>query len=370
MDPAVVDEEWALVASLLPEGWEDLARETKALRRARGIDGAATLLRLILLHAGVGLSLRSTVARARVVGLAAISDVALHLRLRDCGPWLEELTSSMLKRSRYALSVPVLPAGMRLRAVDATTVQEPGATGTSWRVHYTLALPELRCDFFEVTGVDGGETYRRIPVRKGDVILGDRGYCQREGVRHVIEAGGAAIVRLNLNNFPLLDRQGRKFGLLSHLRQLTDHQPREWTVQFDAGADRYEAQLCAVRRSAVAAERARSRILRRASRNGHVVQPETLEGAGYIFVLSTLSSQEASAVAVLDLYRVRWQIELAFKRMKSLLNAGHVPKYSDRSARAWIQGKLLTVLLIEQLLDEARLFSPWGFALPMPQSLA
>lgn len=363
---AVVDKEWELVASLLPEGWENLARETKALRRTRGIDSPGTLLRLLLLHAGVGLSLRSTVARAQAAGLVAISDVALHLRLREAGPWLEKLTAVMLARSRYALHIPALPPGMRLRAVDATTVEEPGATGTSWRVHYALGLPELQCDFFEVTGAQGGETYRRLPIRRDDVILGDRGYCHRQGVRHVVNAGGAVIVRLNLTSFPLLDRRGRKFALLPHLRQLAAHVPGEWAVQFEADGECHGARLCAVRRSAPAAEQARARILRRAQRNGKIVPPETLEAADYIFVLSTLAAAVVSTTTVLDLYRVRWQIELAFKRMKSLLSAGHVPKYNDRSARAWIQGKLLTVLLIERLLEEARLFSPWGFALAAP----
>jgi IS4 transposase len=73
---------------------------------------------------------------------------------------------------------------------------------------------------------------------------------------------------------------------------------------------------------------------------------------------------------VLDLYRARWQIELCFKRFKSLLGLGHLPKRSDASARAWIEGKLLTVLLIERLVDEARFFPPWGFDIAEKKPLA
>ena len=32
--------------------------------------------------------------------------------------------------------------------VDATTVEERGGAGTDWRIHYTLCLPDLSCDFF------------------------------------------------------------------------------------------------------------------------------------------------------------------------------------------------------------------------------
>jgi IS4 transposase len=66
---------------------------------------------------------------------------------------------------------------------------------------------------------------------------------------------------------------------------------------------------------------------------------------------------------VLEFYRARWQVELAFKRLKSLLEMGVVPKKKEASARAWMQGKILTVLLIERLLCEARFFSPWGYPL-------
>ena len=69
---------------------------------------------------------------------------------------------------------------------------------------------------------------------------------------------------------------------------------------------------------------------------------------------------EFTCSQVLELYRSRWQVELAFKRLKSLMAAGHVPKSDDDSARAWMQAKLLTALLMERLLLEAKIFSPWG----------
>jgi hypothetical protein len=53
----------------------------------------------------------------------------------------------------------------------------------------------------------------------------------------------------------------------------------------------------------------------------------------------------------------------AFKRLKSLLQMGQVPKKKEASCRAWMQGKILTALLIERLLCEARFFSPWGYPL-------
>lgn len=230
-------------------------------------------------------------------------------------------------------------------------------------MHFSVALPEMLCDFYEVTDVRGGESYKRFPVSKGDLILGDRGYCHREGVAHVLQCEGDVIVRLNSTSFPLLDRSGQPFDILANLRRLNEHRCREWDVSFTAGADRLSARLCAVRKSQLAAERAKERIRREDAKKQRTSRPETLEFAEYIFVLTTVGKHELSTRAVLDLYRARWQIERVFKRMKSLLGLGHLPKKSDPSSRAWIQGKLLTVLLVERLLDEARFFSPWGFDL-------
>lgn len=372
MNPTLMDEEWGVLASLLPDGWRELARETGAMRRARGgVKSPEILLQLLLLHVSTGLSLKQASARAQVQKLASVSDVALLKRLRSSESWLRELSRRMFEASRFACASKGSPEGRRLRAVDATTVEEPGATGTDWRVHYCISLPDLRCDFFELTDVRGGETYKRVPISPGDIILGDRGYCHREGVAHVLQHQGDVIVRLNSTAFPLLDAQrDQPFALLKNLRRLKGSQPREWAVRFTAAGRTWNARMCAIRKSKIAAESAKKQIRMAASKKGNQLKADTLEFAEYIFVLATLDRQILGTHEVLELYRARWQIELCFKRMKSLLRLGHLPKRSDESARAWIQGKLLTVLLVERLIEKARLFSPWGFDCAAPQSVA
>ena len=66
---------------------------------------------------------------------------------------------------------------------------------------------------------------------------------------------------------------------------------------------------------------------------------------------------------LLDEYkRMRWRIELLFKRLKSLARIGHVPKHDDRSSRAWLCGKLLIALLTQKLIRIGRDISPWSHA--------
>jgi hypothetical protein len=206
----------------------------------------------------------------------------------------------------------------------------------------------------------------RLPVQRGDLLLADRGYSHRAGAVHVIRNQGDLIVRLNSTNFPLLDEKGKVLDLTKTLRQLQGHQPGEWKVQFEWEGKRYSGRLCAVRKTRAATERTKKKILRRAQRKQQQVQAETLELAEFFFVFTTLPASEFPAATVLELYRCRWQVELVFKRLKSLLGLGHLPKYDERSCRAWLQAKLLCALLIERLMREAKFFSPWGFAL-LPQ---
>jgi IS4 transposase len=109
-----------------------------------------------------------------------------------------------------------------------------------------------------------------------------------------------------------------------------------------------------------AAQKARVRVVRESQRNGTRLQPETLEAADYVFVFTTLAAAY-DASNVMELYRARWQIELAFKRLKSLVQLGHLKKHDKIAARAWLQGKLLVAFLVDALLVTAERISPWGY---------
>jgi hypothetical protein len=360
-------EEWEILRDWLPEDLNERARQHRFFQRARGLTDGERWLRLILMHVAGGLSLEQTAMRARELGLADISGVALFKRLRRAQDWLRDLCQHLLEEQQRRLGRGVWPSQYRVRAIDAADIQEPGATGTDWRIHYSIRLPEMVCDHYEVTDDTGGEKLGRFRFAKDELILADRGYSHRAGV---MESGAALIVRWNPAVFPIQAPAGQRWDLLENLRRLPKHGAGQWRVQFVFGGKTYDMRLCAVRKNRIAAERARRKVLRKAQRNGTQIQSQTLELAEYVLVLTSLPAEKYSARQVLELYRCRWQVELAFKRLKSLLKAGHVPKSDDQSARAWMQAKILTSLLLERLLLEARIFSPWGYELRNAEPMA
>lgn len=360
-------DDWQVVCQMLPTGWRQMAKSTGALRRARRMPDADVLLRVLLIHLADGCSLTETAVRARATGLCAISSVGLFKRLAASEHWLRWMAEQLWRRR----SVQAAPTDYRLRAVDATTVQEPGNTGTDGRLHYVIRLEDLRCDHFELTDVKGGETFRRVPVSAGDLIMGDRVYGTPPGVAHVTSRQGAVLVRINLHNLPLFTRSGAPFPVLRRARTLRVGQVRAWPAWVHYQGRAIAGRLVAVRRSASAAQLARKRLRRTASKKGWRLSSQALAAAHYVFVWTTTPDTALKPRQVMDLYRLRWQIELTFKRMKSILGLGHLPQWSDASARAWIHGKLFIALRVEQLLWEAEDFSPWGYRLDAaPQPLA
>jgi hypothetical protein len=371
----VMDEDWELLLSLMPNGWQELATRTEALKGLRKDKDAGNNLRTLLLHLACGYSLRETAVRARETQLADLSDVAVLKRLRKSKDWLQALCQRLLEEQAL-LTRPA--TGLALRLIDATLVQEPGATGSSWRIHYSLRWPQLTCDHFALTGTSGkgtGESLTHFPVRAGDHLVADRGYSNYTSLAYAAAQGATATVRLNPKGVRLLGSDGKAFPLLRRLRSLKKTKEIGcWPVSLTgaAGQEPVVGRLCVLRKSQAAIAKSQAKVKRRAESNGYTLQADTLVHAEYVMVFTTAPAS-LTAAQVLEIYRLRWQIELVFKRFKQLAQLGHLPKEDDESSKAWLYGKLFVALMTERLVQHAESFSPWGYDVETkadPKSLA
>lgn len=359
-----VEFQWPYLATLIGSS-EEIARSAVAagaLIRRREVRSADTLLRLAITYGFCGFSLRQTAAYAQTVGFATISDVALLKRLRRCGPWLGELLAHKLAQRAGGGELP--GNQLRLRLIDATTVARPGSTGIDWRLHMSMDVSRGRVDHIELTDAKGAETLTRFAFASSDLVIADRGYAKAKDLDHVSRASAFFIVRTSRHSMKLEHRDGRPFDYVEGLNQLPEAAAGEFAVQVRVSPKHtLPCRLIGIRKSEPAAERTRSKILAESRKKHRITDPRTLESAGFMAVLTNLPVDQAAPEQILDLYRFRWQIEMNFKDLKSVLELDALPAKDPALARTYLYAKLLGTFLIDDLTTRS-FFFPLGIQSP------
>src|SRR5271168_3076311 len=361
--PEILDH-WPEVSARFPADFdvEATARLRGAFTRAREIEKAETLLRLALAYGGLGMSLRETCVWAEAGGLASLSGPSLLNRLCKAGPWLGDIVAALIAEQAK------LPAGRwsgyRLRALDGTSICQPGADRTTWRLHVGYDLVTGQVDQLELTDVHGAENLQRLSYRPGDIALVDRCYARPRDLRPVIDAGADFIVRTGWNSLRLLQANGEPFDLFAALAAQIE---QESEVQVCVHEGMTEApqplmlRLVIRRKEADQAQAEQKRLLKDARKRGKQPDPRSLEAAKYILLLTSLPVAAFPSSDILAVYRFRWQIELAFKDRKSLAGLDTLPAKKPELARAWIYARLIVAIIAEQIAGQVPDSSPSGF---------
>jgi hypothetical protein len=362
--PEILDH-WPEVSARLPADYdlEATARLLGAFTRAREIRNAETLLRLALAYGGLGMSLRETCAWAEAGGIVSLSDPSLLERLCKAAPWLGDIVAALIAEQT---KVPAGRwAGYRLRALDGTSICEPGADRTTWRLHVGYDLATGQVDQLELTDVHGAESLQRLTYRPGDIVLGDRCYARPRDLRPVINAGADFIVRTGWNSLRLLQANGEAFDLFATLAAQTE-QESEVQVRIHEGvtevppSEPLMLRLVIRRKDPEQVEAEQKRLLKDARKRGRQPDPRSLEAAKYILLLTSLPAATFPPADILAIYRFRWQIELAFKRFKSLAGLDMLPAKKPELARAWIYARLIVAIIAEQIAGQVPDSSPSG----------
>lgn len=361
---ALASSAWEDLADWFPPDLERLALDSGGFQRRRAIRTPLDFLRVALAYGVLDLSLRSVSAWASEQGLGELSDVAVLGRLRRGWTFLAAVLQRLL--ARVVLVPPHTPLRRRIVLVDATTLSAPGSGGTDWRLHVGYDASRSAVVSVELTDGHGGEHLGRFGLGKGDLCVGDRGYAHEKRIAGALAAGADILVRIGHRAVRLIDTDGKPLDVLAFAtrkRARAGRPPRCESVQVFLQCDverRWPLRVVAVRKSADAAENERKRVKKEAGRKGKAVTQRTLDSSGFTFLLHSVPLEEADDATIADLYRVRWQIELAFKRWKSLLGLGNLRADDPALARAYIYAKLIAAVLSDLLVSQRRAFSPYG----------
>jgi Transposase DDE domain len=324
---------------------EATARERGALRRRRAVGSAEDLLRLAFAFVLGRLSLRSLAAWAFEQGVADLSDVALLKRLKGSADWLGDLVAAALGASRPEAGLG-LPDGRRLVAVDATAVVPPGDARNYWLVHTAFDISTQRFIAVEPSDRYERERLTRGGVRPGEIRLGDRGYACAGEIKAVLEAEADMIVRVGANHLALRDDDGQGLDRAALCRQAAANGVQDAPVRLHDHPE-LGLRLIVWALPPDAAEAARRKAKRDARSWGYTASAVGLTTAGCLMLVTSLPAERWPAERVLAAYRLRWQIELAFKRLKSIIGLEMLKAKDPDLARCWINTALLAGLLLD-----------------------
>jgi IS4 transposase len=331
---------------------EQEARATGAFLRPREVKSGVDLLRLILAYCLGERGLRLTAAWAETIGLASLSNVALLGRLRNAVPWLQSILARLVTQASVGTREAVA-GGRLIRLVDATTVRKAGKpareSGRLWRVHAVFDLPAERFSAFELTDEKGAERINRMAVIPGEIRIADAVHCRADELADVIDKGGDVVVRAGWSSARWLDEDGQAYDLVRDLRTSTTgviDRP-VWLGRKEAGAAPLRMRLVAIRMPKAKAVEAVRKARDEAKSKQRQIHPNTVTAAEWVIVVTSLDESEFATDKVLELYRLRWRIEIAFKRLKSLGKLAGPPGERPEVAKAWVLCHLIVALLTE-----------------------
>ena len=347
---ALIQQEWEQeVLSQLPADATEQARTLGAFVRANKLTCVGHLLPGLLAYVLCVCSLRELGAWAVLIGIADLSHVAWQKRLRRARDWLLWLVSQ-----RLAVTAPVAQVEQkRILLIDATRLKEPGGCGDDWRVHLGYDLLAGRLHDVRVSDQHTAEGFTLFDVRPGDLLVADRGYCRRGQLASVLTRGADLVVRLAVWQVPLLDEQGQPVDVLAWLKERKQGQ-HSCAAAFVHEGKRFSGRLIACSLPEEAAERARAKERKKASKQQRHLKEETLSLCGWFLLFTSLPQKDWLDEQVLTLYRARWQIELVIKRLKQLLKLAQLRGKTALTNEATILALLVAWSLLQPEVTSAR----------------
>ena len=318
---------------MLPEGYEAAAKETGAFGRKREITSVSDLLMLVFLYVAHGLSHLEVSVTAKMKGIAQISDVAFMKRFAKCGKLIEWLLENLNPQATAHYNKPAKFEKYDIKALDASVVTSGGKNRITHRLHFAINIFLLKSDQYKITAQKIGESLTNFVVKATDLFLGDRAYGTKTSMEHCLASEGNFIFRIRRNAFDIYDKKGNKIDLIKKLKGIRKNKTLRLRCFFLSSSDKLvPIRICAMIKPKDVVESP---------------EDDTDFMNNFIVLVTSILDPHVSAKDILELYRLRWQIELYFKRLKSLMGFGDVPNKTEAHIKIWLNAKLAVAIMLE-----------------------
>ena len=329
-----------------------------AIQRRRLIRDGSQLLRLAIRYATSG-GLRTTAGWAQTSLGVQLSGVAVFKQLRKADGFLEAMVRPLLERAAQAEGAFGDWDGPPIRLVDGSIFAGPKGRGQV-RLHASWDPVAGRFATMELTSTAEGEGFTRVGVEPGSINVGDRVYARTPELRAVAVEGAFFLVRAGVTSMKLATIDGAKpFRSQDILEAMGDAESLDVDlVALDARPRRrrpdppFPVRLVALRATESQTNRERQRIERSRSKKGVTPREDTRSITHLVLLATNLDRESWPPKRLGALLRLRWQIELAFKTLKTTCHMRQPPMNDPGLLRSWVLANLAAVLLAQIIADD------------------
>jgi len=228
-----------------------------------------------------------------------------------------------------------------------------GASEANCKIQVTYEYKAGALAFLEVTsGILPDNRYTdHLPARLGpdDLLLVDQGYFKLTTWQAIAARGAFFLTRFIVHTTLRAVDTGSVIDLKT-LLQRNPTQPQEFGVLMGptpavASACRL---ICLPASEQITNER-RRRLRKEATKKGRTVSQLHLELCAWTLLVTNIPADRLSADRALTLYALRWQIELLFKQLKSILRVHQSDTGNEHRLRCELYGKLIMAVLLHRL---------------------
>ena len=191
----------------------------------------------------------------------------------------------------------------------------------------------------------------QLPERlnKKDLALFDLGYFKLKALRRIDEKGAFYLCRL-LTKTSVHDRQNMEEIQLHRLLGKLDGDAYELNVVLGGQQrDKVPCRLICLRVSEQLANKRRRELRARTRRRRKGCSKKSLALCSWTLLITNAPAKRLPARIALDLYMLRWQIELLFKQLKSILQIHQSNTGREPRLRCELYGKLIGAVLIHRI---------------------
>lgn len=228
-----------------------------------------------------------------------------------------------------------------------------GASTANCKLQAVYDYKRSELQFLDVTsGIHPDNRYTdNLPrmLNKGDLILFDQGYFKLSMLEALIAKGAFFLTRFLVRTVVVDPVSQERIDLHKHLSRM-DGDACEMDVLI--GADKMPkvpVRLIALRVSEPVAKERRRRLRKEAQKKGRTPSKQHLKMCDWTVLTTNVPRRWLPLEMVRMLYTLRWQIELLFKQLKSVLRVHQSDTGNENRLRCELYGKLIGAIIIHRI---------------------